>query len=640
MRISFIGNCQVRIFAACTQAMLPDAEIFGIPLGDSLEPAERSDIVFLQTVAVPHVHNEFPNSLVRRVPTYSYWGFHPDQIYAFADNNPLLSAMGSYSSAIALYAWMNDLAQSAALTLFCDAVYDHLGYYEYTQWSREYLINQGIQSDLDVSELLDGWNRRGCFGYTITHPKLFVVSSIARAALKQVGVEIAPTYSDDAVYDSLADEERWPVYTEVAERLALPGEYQFKTGHGMLDLEQFVALSFAAYATVPKEKIYAERLREQRALYRDLEKLVPGRRRRTPHPYSLLPDHHFWQRSVTNIDPSELDPIVDPKFQIDRDDKIATAGSCFSQTIAKTLINGGFNFYVSEQPPEELSREAAAAMGYGLFSARFGNVYSTRQLLQLFQRAYSEFIPADVAWLRHDEKFIDPFRPQLEPDGYCSVEDVVTARIEHLGAVRTMFEQANVFIFTMGLTEAWAAKCDGAIFPVAPQVVSENIDSNDYVFCNLTVSQMISDLNEFIQKLRAVNGTVRLLFTVSPVAMIATYEKQHVLVSNTYSKSAIRAAIGEVVRQYDYVDYFPSYEVVTGGHSGWRYLASDLRTITDEGVDRVVQLFSKHYLHLEPQLARVSNGLSGLALRAAETAGVARIICDEELLNSADRAAR
>jgi len=202
-----------------------------------------------------------------------------------------------------------------------------------------------------------------------------------------------------------------------------------------------------------------------------------------------------------------------------------------------------------------------------------------------------------------------------------------------------MFEQADVFIFTMGLTEAWMANCDGAVFPVAPQVVSESIDSHEYRFCNFTVSQMIADLDEFIQKLRSVNSAVRLLFTVSPVALIATYEKQHALVANTYSKSAIRAAIGEVSRQYDFVDYFPSYEVVIGGHSRGRYVESDLRTVTDEGVVRVLQLFSKHYLRSESQMVLVEDRSSGLAFRAGEAASVARIICDEELLNNAARPA-
>ena len=36
-----------------------------------------------------------------------------------------------------------------------------------------------------------------------------------------------------------------------------------------------------------------------------------------------------------------------------------------------------------------------APHGYGIYSARFGNIYTARQLLQLIQRAYGEFVPVE-----------------------------------------------------------------------------------------------------------------------------------------------------------------------------------------------------------------------------------------------------
>ena len=39
---------------------------------------------------------------------------------------------------------------------------------------------------------------------------------------------------------------------------------------------------------------------------------------------------------------------------------------------------------------------------FGLFSARFGNIYTARQLVQLFERAYGRFQPLDRSWQRPD----------------------------------------------------------------------------------------------------------------------------------------------------------------------------------------------------------------------------------------------
>jgi len=206
-----------------------------------------------------------------------------------------------------------------------------------------------------------------------------------------------------------------------------------------------------------------------------------------------------------------------------------------------------------------------------------------------------------------------------------------------------MFEQTALFVFTVGLTEAWMAKADGAVFPVAPGVVTALPDSGAYEFVNFTVSEIIADLDAFIAKLRGVNPNVRLLFTVSPVPLVATYENRHVLVSTTYSKSAIRAALDEVVRKYDFADYFPSYEIVTGWYNKGRYFSDDLRSVTQEGIDHVMRLFSRHYLGSGQSVAAPAIGRTD-ALRK-EIAQVAKIVCDEEMLDrggsgSADSAAK
>ena len=39
-----------------------------------------------------------------------------------------------------------------------------------------------------------------------------------------------------------------------------------------------------------------------------------------------------------------------------------------------------------------------------------------------------------------------------------------------------MFEQSEIFIFTLGLTEAWRSKKDGAVFPLAPGVSAGSFD--------------------------------------------------------------------------------------------------------------------------------------------------------------------
>ncbi len=233
---------------------------------------------------------------------------------------------------------------------------------------------------------------------------------------------------------------------------------------------------------------------------------------------------------------------------------------------------------------------------YGTFSARYGNVYTVRQLWQLFQRAYGLFAPADIAWRRADGRYIDPFRPRIQEGGFATVEDLLAERKSHLAAVRRVFEECDLFIFTLGLTEGWVARADGAVFPLAPGTVAADGDADAYAFHNFTVAEMDADLGRFINALRSINPNCRVLLTVSPVALVATYEDAHVLASTIYSKSALRVVAEMATRAHPLVGYFPSYEMITGPHTRSAFFEDDLREVRPEGVAYVMSVFARHYL--------------------------------------------
>jgi hypothetical protein len=353
------------------------------------------------------------------------------------------------------------------------------------------------------------------------------------------------------------------------------------------------------------------------------------------NPVSALPNTSFWRRSVSGLGPEDVDPVTEVPFRITRSDRVATAGSCFAQHISRTLVAEGFSYLVTEPKP---MTPVAADEGYGVFPARFANLYTVRQLLQLFHRAYGLFEPRDEGWQRHDGRWIDPFRPRVQADGFATAADVALDRESHLGAVRRMFEECDIFVFTLGLTEAWVSTHDGAVFPLAPGVLSTVGEPGDYAFRNSEVSEMTADLITFVDSLRRVNPGVRIILTVSPVPLIATFEPRHVLVSTTYSKAALRVVADAVSRARPNVAYFPSYEIITGPQAGARYYEPDLREVRPEGVAHVMSIFRRHFLADEVA------DTSPPAVRTAPTPQVADwlkermlhlegIICDEEELD-------
>ena len=85
-----------------------------------------------------------------------------------------------------------------------------------------------------------------------------------------------------------------------------------------------------------------------------------------------------------------------------RPDAVATAGSCFAQHIARHLSMRGLQHFVAEPAHPFLRPDLAAEYNYGTFSCRYGNVYPTRQLVQLIDRAYDRFSPAEDVWEEAD----------------------------------------------------------------------------------------------------------------------------------------------------------------------------------------------------------------------------------------------
>ena len=350
----------------------------------------------------------------------------------------------------------------------------------------------------------------------------------------------------------------------------------------------------------------------------------------TDHPYARAASYQRWRQAVTRVEPEAIDPVVRMSVRIGRQDRVVTAGSCFAQHIARRLSASGFRFLVTETAHPLLTPDIAQAMGYGIYSARTGNIYTARQLLQLWHRAYGRLTPVDDVW-EQDGAFFDPYRPGIQPGGFASLAEYRLDRAQHFAALRTAFETLDVFVFTLGLTECWASAADGCVYPVCPGTLAGRFDADRHVLLNLTVEQTVADMREFIAELRAVNPGARVILTVSPVPLAATALDQHVLVSTTYSKAVLRVAAEMLAQDDPAVAYFPSYEVIMSPAARGAYFDEDLRSVTEAGVDHVMRLFLKHGADSSkvaetPVAADVDD-------HVARGAALMEVICEEEVLD-------
>ncbi len=354
------------------------------------------------------------------------------------------------------------------------------------------------------------------------------------------------------------------------------------------------------------------------------------------NPYMHAPDTAFWRRSVAEVPAADIDPVSGWVPTINRRTRIATVGSCFAQNISRYLKAQNFNFLDVEPRPPLISTEVATSFNYGQFSARYGNVYTSRQLVQLLERSlfHGENPERDnEVWRISDTRWVDPFRPKIHPEGFDSPAALRQDRRRHLAAVSAMLQRLDVLVITLGLTEAWINRNTGAAYPLAPGVAGGRFDPNAHEFVNLTVDDVRDDVARSIELLRSVNPDAEVVLTVSPVPLIATASDDHVLAATTYSKSVLRVAAGQISNEVEGVSYFPSYEIITGAFNRGRYFGGDLRSATDEGVDHAMRLFFRHSANLE--LVPIT-GVDRATVEAQLDGVAASVVCDHEDLDAAD----
>ncbi len=314
------------------------------------------------------------------------------------------------------------------------------------------------------------------------------------------------------------------------------------------------------------------------------------------NPFTSLPKEAFWQPSVAKIDPFDIDHVWAPKWPINTQTRIATFGSCFAQHFGAALRNRGFGWVNGEPAPQPLPLHLRQLYGYEVFSARTGNIYTSRQLRQWLMWSAGSIPVPDEVWFK-DGRFYDPFRPSIEPDGFCSEEELTSLRQATINSMKGVIETAEVFIFTMGLTEAWVNKEFGYHYQSCPGTVAGEFDQNLHKFHNQTAVEIADDLQFCFNLMREINLDIKIILTVSPVPITATASGKHVMVANSFTKSTLRNVCGEMEMKFSFCDYFPSYDIVTSPPFRSMFYGKNLRNLSRFGVEFVIDHFSRALLH-------------------------------------------
>jgi hypothetical protein len=260
------------------------------------------------------------------------------------------------------------------------------------------------------------------------------------------------------------------------------------------------------------------------------------------------PEFRTWFRGeTTNFNPRRGD-LLDPARVADaivhgwRPDRpwiapqtqVTAFGSCFAGHVSDWLSKRHYRILTRDE-----NRKAAyvVACGEGMV-----NSFVIRQQFE---------------WAWENQVFDQPLWHGYRAEEYGYDE---TVRQQ----TRAIFDETEVFILTFGLSEVWYDEPTGNVF--WRTIPKRSYDPARHRFRVSTVDENRDNIRAIYDLIRRHRPDARIIVTLSPVPLIATFRDVSCITANSVSKAVLRVAIDEVLRAVGHegvLHYWPSYEIVT-----------------------------------------------------------------------------
>jgi hypothetical protein len=283
------------------------------------------------------------------------------------------------------------------------------------------------------------------------------------------------------------------------------------------------------------------------------------------------------KRVVKNL----LMPEVFPRFSLEPGDCIFTIGSCFAREIEEYLKE----FIL---PTRDLN------ISSDLVDGRPNSVINEYNASSIAQRIKWSIQNTDTTTLDN----------LTSSTGGGTIDLILSKNlptdIENIMRIRKMIDRiyaslptSRGVIITLGMTEVWFDNSTGVYLNRLPNIREIRANPTRYRFINMTPDGCYQQMATAIELLKG-RGVSKILITVSPVPLTATFEPCDCVIANSYSKSVLRVVADMLIRDFDIVDYFPSYEIVMS--NGLNSFLPDHIHVRPEVVSQIMDHLIKNYV--------------------------------------------
>lgn len=248
--------------------------------------------------------------------------------------------------------------------------------------------------------------------------------------------------------------------------------------------------------------------------------------------------------------------------QIDATTQVTAFGSCFAANISNWLSRRNYNVL---NKAADAGRAYVVACGEGMVNSFV--------ILQQFEWAWENKVFDQDLWHGYDAATY----------GYDPEVQAQTKR---------MFDETDLFILTFGLSEIWYDEPTGNVF--WRTIPKDAYDPARHKFRVSTVEENKANMKRIYELIRKHRPNAKIIYTLSPIPLQATFRPNSCITSNAVSKSVLRVAIDETVRELRHegvLHYWPSYELVVDAFQ--QPMKHDRRHPKDPVLDYIMMLFER-----------------------------------------------
>ena len=281
---------------------------------------------------------------------------------------------------------------------------------------------------------------------------------------------------------------------------------------------------------------------------------------RGEHTNALPHNRHFYK--LGGVEKYVLKGWAPEAPMISASSQVTAFGSCFAANISNWLAKRSYNVL---NKSEDAGKAYVVECGEGMVNSFV--------ILQQFEWAWENKVFDQDLWHGYDTTAYG-YDPEVRAQ------------------TKKMFDETDIFILTFGLSEIWYDEPTGNVF--WRTIPKESYDPERHKFRVSTVDENKDNMRKIYDLIRRYRPDAKIIFTLSPIPLQATFRPNSCMTSSAVSKAVLRVAIDEIIREKadeGVLHYWPSFELVTDAFQ--MPFKHDRRHVKEEVLDYIMMLFER-----------------------------------------------